>query len=166
MNYRISDETIARLIENVIKILVWIWPFRSLLDCFWINRRHFRSIESNFRSIENRIQSFLKTEFSRVQSLSNFFKTLFSLSLIGQGFQSLFLLFSLKFLQGFLSSKAGKTFIPFLFHLFSSFMHFYHAYWENFEPIENWGFCWFKPFLSKLIFGFLLWDDINLILGN
>ena len=74
--------------------------------------------------------------------------------------------FSLKFLQGFLSSKAGKTFIPFLFHLFSSFMHFCHAYWENSEPIENWGFCSFKPFLSKLIIGFLLWDDIYMILGN
>ena len=162
MNYRISDETIARLIENVIKILVWIWPFRSLLDCFWINRRHFRSIESNFRSIENRIQSFLKTEFSRVQSLSNFFKTLFSLSLIGQGFQSLFLSFSLKFLQGFLSSKAGKTFLPLLFHSFSCFMHFR----ENVEPKGNWDFWWFNLFLSQLINGFLLWDVIKLFLVN
>ena len=105
-------------------------------------------------------------KFSRVQSLSNFFKTLFSLSLVGQGFQSLFLSFSSNFFKGFCPLRPIKTFIPFLFHLFSSFMHFCHAYWENSEPIENRGFCWFKPFLSKLIIGILLRDDINMILGN
>ena len=51
-------KSISQPIENAIKILVWIWPFRSLLDWFWINRRHFQSIESNFRSIKNRIGSF------------------------------------------------------------------------------------------------------------
>ena len=55
-----SIELVAQLIENAIKILVWIWPFRSLLDCFWINRGHFRLIESNFQSIENRKESFWK----------------------------------------------------------------------------------------------------------
>ena len=32
-NFR-SIKTVSWLIENAIKILVWIWPFQSLLDCF------------------------------------------------------------------------------------------------------------------------------------
>ena len=55
-----SIESVSQPIENAIKILVWIYPFRSILDWFWINRRHFRLIESNFRSIKNRMESFLK----------------------------------------------------------------------------------------------------------
>ena len=43
---------------NCDKKLVWICLFRSVLDRCWINQRHFRSIKSNFRSIENHIESF------------------------------------------------------------------------------------------------------------
>ena len=120
-----SIESVSRPIENVIKILVWIYPFRSLLDWFWINRRHFQSIESNFRSIQNHIESFFKKLcFSRGQTLFQNFQKLFSLYSIGLRFKARFLSFSSKFLQGFLSSKAGKTFIPLLFHLFSCFHAF------------------------------------------
>ena len=73
---------------------------------------------------------FLKNiRFSRVVSLFKLFKSYFSLSSIGQDSKQDFLSFSLKFLQGFLSSKVGKTFLPFIFHLFSCFMHFFHAFW-------------------------------------
>ena len=94
-----------------------------------------------------------------------FSKSSFSLSSIGQDSKQIFLSFSLKFLQGFLTSKANKTFLPFLFHLFSCLMYFFSTFWENFEPKQNWGFCWFQSFLSKLIIGFLLWDVIKLFLG-
>ena len=54
---------------NCDKKLVWICLFRSVLDRCWINQRHFRSIKSNFRSIENHIERFfffLNFEFSCV----------------------------------------------------------------------------------------------------
>ena len=131
-----------RPIEIAIKILVWIWPFQSLLDWFWINRSHFQPIKSNFRSIENRMESFSKNFVSHV--FNHYFKKfqkLFSLSSIGLRFQARFLLFSHKFLQGFLSFKAGKTFLPLLFHLFSCFMHFFMHFRENVEPMKIWDFC-------------------------
>ena len=160
-----SIKPVSRPIEIAIKNLVWFCLFRSVLNCCWINRRHFRSIESKFRSIENHIESFLKTlSFHMFIIFSKHFKH-YSLSLFDRSrSQSKFLSFSSDYFARFLSSKAGKTFMPFLFHLFSCFMHFCHAYWENFEPKEIWGFCWFKPFLLKLINGFLLWDAINMIL--
>ena len=75
-----------------------------------------------------------------------------------------FLLFSSDLFARFFSPKAGKTILPFLFHLFSSFMHFCHAYSGNFEPKEFGVFVDLKPFLSRLINRFLLWDAINMIL--
>ena len=68
-------EPVSRLIEIVIKVLVWLCVFRSVLDCYWINRRYFRSIKSNFRSIENRIESFLKPLFLMRSSLFKPFST-------------------------------------------------------------------------------------------
>ena len=78
-----SIEPVARPIEIVIKILVWICSFRLVLDRCWINWKHFWSIESNFRSIKNRIESFFKTlSFHVFFTIQNFFKKLFlSLSL-------------------------------------------------------------------------------------
>ena len=32
-----SIKLVAWSIESAIKILVWTWPFQSLLNCFWIN---------------------------------------------------------------------------------------------------------------------------------
>ena len=153
---RISIEPVSRSIEIAIKILVWLYVFRSVLDCYWINQMY-------FQSIKNRIESFLKPLFLTCSSLfkpfSKHFLSLFDRS---KGQSARFLLFSSKFLQGFLSSKAGKTFIPLLFHLFSCFMHFR----ENVEPKGNWDFWWFNLFLSQLINGFLLWDVIKLFLVN
>ena len=128
----------------------------------------FQSIESNFRSIENRIESFFyRLFFSRVQTIFQNFQKLFSLYSIGLRFQVRFLSFLAKFLQGFLSSKAGKTFLPLLFHfVFHVSCIFFMLFRENVEPMKIWDFCWFKPFLWKLIDGFLLWDNINLIFAN
>ena len=78
-----SIAPVARLIEIVIKNLVWICPFRLVLDRCWINWRHVWLIESNFRSIKNRIESFFKImSFHVFFTIQNFFKMLFlSLSL-------------------------------------------------------------------------------------
>ena len=112
----------------------------------------------------NQILEFFKTfSFSCVHHSFNLFKS-YSLSLFNRSrSQSKFLSFSFEFFARFFSSKAGKTLLPLLFHLFSVFMHFCHAFGEIFEPKGIWDFCWFKPFLWKLINGFLLWDTIKLI---
>ena len=122
----------------------------------------FRSIEPIFRSIKNRIESFLKPLFLMCFSLFKLFKNTFSLYSIGPRLLARFLSFSSKNFARFFSSKADKTFLPFILHLFSCFMHF----GENFGPWRIWGFWCFKPFLSQLIIGFLLWDTIKLFLVN
>ena len=76
-----SIKPVSRLIEIAIKVLVWLYVFRSMLDCLWINWRYFRSIESNFRSIENLIESFLKPLFLMCSSLFKTFSKHLSLSL-------------------------------------------------------------------------------------
>ena len=111
-------EPIFQSIEIAIKIcyesLSVSIDARLVLD----QSKHFWPIESNFRSVENHIESFLKTEFLTCSSLFKlFFKTL-SLYSIGPRVQTRFLSFSTKIIQGFLSSKAGKTFIPLLFFYF------------------------------------------------
>ena len=72
--------------------------------------------------------------------IQNFFQNSFSLYSIGPRVKTRFLSFSTKFLQGFLSSKASKSFIPLFFLLFSVFMHFCHAFGVIFEPKGNWDF--------------------------
>ena len=118
-----SIEPVARPIEIVIKKLVWICSFRSVLDRCWINRRHFRSIESNFRSIENRIEIFLKLWVVTCSITFKLFQKHFSLSLssIDQGFQSIFCHFPSHFLQGFCLLRLVKLFYPsfFIYFLYS-----------------------------------------------
>ena len=118
-----SFEPVSQPIEIAIKILVWLYVFRSMLDWFWINRRHFWLIKYIFRSIEIRIESFLKPFFLTCFVTFKLFQKLFSLYSIGPRLLARFLSFSLKFLQVFLSSYTGKTLLPFLFHLFSFFLH-------------------------------------------
>ena len=93
--------------------MVWIYLFQSLLDqskVFSINRKSHRE--------------FLKKPLAfHVFYHFQTFQKLFSLSSINLRFKARFLSFSLKFIQGFLTSKANKTFITFLFHLFSCVMH-------------------------------------------
>ena len=90
-----SIEPISRPIEIGIKFLVSLCLFRSMLDWCWISRSIFdKSIEPIFRSIESRIESFLK---SLVFTWSNTISKHFLSYSIGQGFQSSFLSFSLQF---------------------------------------------------------------------
>ena len=78
-----SIESVSQPIEIAIKNLVWFCVFWLVLDRCWINRRHFWSIKPNFRSIENRIESFLKTLSFTCSSLFQKISKLFPLSLIG-----------------------------------------------------------------------------------
>ena len=109
-------------------------------------------------------------------TIQTFSKSSFSLSLIGQGSKQNFLSFSLKFLQEFLTSKAGKTFLPFLFHLFSCFMHFGKIL--NLRKIgvfvdfnlffQNWslGFCYGMLLNCSLVFNLinlLNWEKLNFL---
>ena len=135
------------------------WFESARFDHCWINWRHFRSIESNFRSIENHIESFLKLWVFTCSITYKLFQKHFSLFLRSR-LPINFLSFSLKLFARFLSSKAGKTLLPLLFHLFSLFMHFFMHLREIFEPKEIWGFWRFQSFIWKLINGFLLWDVI------
>ena len=108
-----------------------------------------------FCAQESVAKSFFKTCF-----LHMFFTIqTFWLSLFDRSKSNQLLSFSLKNFQRFLSSKASKILLPILFHLFLCFMHFR----EEFEPMKIWGFWCFQSFLSKLINGFLLRDDIKLI---
>ena len=135
-----SIKLVSRLIKIANKNLIWFCVFQLVLNRCWINRKHFRSIKPNFRSIEIHMESFLKTLSFMCSSLFQIFSnTILSLFDWSKG-QSKFLSFSFKSFARFLSSKAGKTFIPLLFHLFSSFMHFFMHYGDNFEPMKIWGF--------------------------
>ena len=105
-----SIKPVSRSIEIAIKIF-------ALILCVSIDRTYFSINQKLYREF------FKTTVFSRVMSLSNYFKHLFSLYSIGQGYQSNFLLFSSEIFARFFSSKVGMTFLPFLLHLFSCFMH-------------------------------------------
>ena len=160
-----SIEHVFRSIEIVIKIfgqpLFVSIDSRLILD----QSKHFQSIEPNFRSIENCIESFLKSWFSHVQlTIQKVFKHTQTLSL-SLSIRSVkapinFFVVFLQFFRKVFSSKASKIVLPFLLHLFSSFIHFSCIFWGNFEPINFWGLWWFKLVFFKLINGFLLDDDI------
>ena len=135
-------KSVSRLVENAIKILVWIWPFQSLLDWFWINRRHFWSIESNFRSIENRIKSYFKTLSFHVFNHFQTFSKHFSLSLRSvKASNHYFCCFPSNFFKGFCPLRLVRPFCPSFFHLFSCFMHYFMHFRENVKPMKIWDFC-------------------------
>ena len=120
-------EPVFRSIEIAIKIFGQ--PLFVLIDARLIldQSKHFRSIEPNFWSIKNRIESFFfffKSD-SHVQlTFQKVFKH--TLSLFDRSrLKSNFLSFSFNSFARFFSSKVGKTLLPFLLHLFSSFMHFF-----------------------------------------
>ena len=147
-----SIEYVFQSIEIAIKIfgqpLFVSIDARLILD----QSKHFRLIEPNFRSIENRIESFLKTWFSHVQlTFQKVFKNSLSIQLVKAQIK-FFLSFSANSFARFFSSKADKTLLPFLLHLFSSFMHFL----GKFRTYKFLGvFWWFKIVFFRLINGFL-----------
>ena len=143
--------------------MVWICLARSLLDWCWIDRMRFSIDWTYFRLIENWSESFLKHEIlTRSLLFQKFFKKLrlFSLSSIDPDSTSIFCRFSSNFLQGFCLLALVRPFYPFFFGLISLFMHFR----EIFGPIGFWDFWFLGCFLSQLINGFLLLDDVNMFL--
>ena len=103
--------------------------------------------------------------FSHVQTL---FKT-FSLSIQSiKASNQFFVIFLLSFCKVFSLPRPIRPYYPSFFIYFQVSCIFIMHIWE-FSNLRNLGvffffFCWFKPFLSKLINGFLLWDAINMIL--
>ena len=155
-----SIELVAWPNEIAIKNLVWIYLARSMLDWSnvifdWLNLFFYQS------KIVQRVFFFLKHEFFTCSSLFNFSKSsilsLFDRSRLKTNF---FCRFPSNFLQDFCLLVLVRLFFPFFFSLISFFMHLR----ENFEPMGFWDFWCFWCFLSKLINGFLLLDDINMIL--
>ena len=164
-----SIEPISRPIEIAIKNLVWFCVFRSVIDRYWINQRHFQSIEPNFRSIENRRESFFfkkKLWVSHVHHIFKTFETLFSLSLIGLRVKANFCRFPPILLQGFCPLRPVRPLHLSFFIYFQVSCIFFMYFRDNFETMKIWEFWWFKPFLSQLINEFLLWDDIQLFYVN
>ena len=75
--------------------------------------KHFWSIKFIFRSIENRNESFLKNFcFHVVSTISNFFKSLFSLIRSVKSIKAIFCRFPLKILQGFSPLRPVRPFYP------------------------------------------------------
>ena len=143
-----SIEPITRPIEIAIKILFWICLARSI-------KCNFRSIESVFRSIKNRSESFLKTwVFHVFFTIQNFSKSSFSLSLTDPDSKPIFLSFSLKFSSRFLSSSTGKTILPFLFW----FNLIFHALKGKISNLWDFGvFGVFNDFFQNWSMGFYCW---------
>ena len=69
-----SIKLVSRPIKIANKNLIWFCVFQLVLNRCWINRRHFRSIEPNFRSIENHIEFFKNLEFHMSITFPKLFK--------------------------------------------------------------------------------------------
>ena len=125
----------------------------------------FRSIKPVFQLIENRLESFLKHKLFTCSSLfQNFSKSFLALSLrpIQRKCFFFFCRFPLNFSQGFCRLAPVRPFYPFFFSLISFFIHFFMDFREIFGPNSFWDFWCLRGFLSKLINGFLLVDDVNM----
>ena len=163
-------EPISQPIEIVIKGLVWVCVFRSVLDCYWISWRYFRSIESNFRSIKNHIESFLKTFVSLVFFIiQTFFKTLI-LSLFdrSKGQNKIFVVFDQIFFKGFCHLRPVRPLYP-------SFFIYFHVscilgrmlnLWKfgDFDNLSLFFHNWLMGFCCGMLLNFsLVFNSINLM---
>ena len=107
------------------------------------------------------VREFFKTwDFHMFFTISKVFKKLFSLSSTDPDSLSIFCRFPSFFSHGFCLLVLARPFYSFFFSLISFFMHFR----EIFGPSNFWGFWCFSWFLSQLINGFLLLDDVNMFL--
>ena len=107
------------------------------------------------------VKEFFKTwDFHMFFTISKVFKKFFSLSSTDPNSLSIFCRFPLNFSQGFCCLAPVRPFYPFFFGLISLFMHFR----EIFGPNSFWWFWCLRCFLSQLINGFLLLDDVNMFL--
>ena len=108
----------------------------KLIQNFLVSLCLFRSIETDFWSIENRESSFLKTKFDLFKlTFQKFFK-LFFLSSTRQRLFLKFLSFSTDLFARFSFLQADKSILPFLLHLFSCFNAFFFMHFVGiFESI-------------------------------
>ena len=129
-----------------------------------------RLIEPDFRSIEDRISSFLKQFFDCFKNI--FFKKFFNFSSLSDlaRIHYIFLSFSSKIFASFSSLKAGKTILSLLLVLFSCFHAYFHAFKGHFRTSLLLGFFddsrlvfwnWSLGFVGILLYSCLLL--INLI---
>ena len=126
--------------------------------CFSIDRTYFLTDQKSVRE-------FFKTwAFHVFFTISKVFEKLFSLSLTNPNSKSNFCCFPSNFSQGFCRLAPVRPFYPFFFSLISFFMHFFKHFREIFGPNNFGGFWCFSWFLSQLINGFLLVDDVNMFL--
>ena len=108
------------------------------------------SIECNFRSIENRLESFLKHEIFICSSLFKIFQNALSLSLSLQPIHiqsNFFCCFRSIFLKGFCLLASVRLFFP---SFFSFFFFFLHAFKGEFQTYRNLGFLVFSMISFKI----------------
>ena len=115
-----------------------------------------RLIEPDFRSIEDRISSFLKQFFDCFKNI--FFKSFstFLLSSTWQGSTSHFLSFSSSIFARFSSLKAGMTILSHLFVLFLWFHAFFHAFKGYFQTSLFLGFLMIQGLFFEIDHGVLM----------
>ena len=148
-------------IKNVCESLSILIGARLVLD----QSKHFRPIESIFRSIENRVENFLKIDLHVFKlTLSKVFQLFLSLYNSVKAPIRFFCHFPPYILQGFSLPRPVRPLYP-------SFCIYFHfscmkscIIWEISNLWNFWGFL-IKPFLFQLINGFLLGDVINMIYG-
>ena len=121
----LSIKPVTRSIENAIKIrFESTWLDRCSIGVGLIEI-DFQSIESNFWSIENQLENFLKKAFLTCSShYSYFFKKLSLSSSSTDPLQVDFCRFLPNFSQGFCVQVSVRPFYPLVFILFTIFMHF------------------------------------------
>ena len=145
--------------------MVWICLAWLLLDWCWINRICFSIDRTYFSTDRKLVREFFKTwDFHVFFTISKVFKKLFSLSSTDPDSTPIFCCFPSNFLQSFCLLAPVRPFYPFFFGLISFFMHFFMHFREIFGPNSFWGFWCLRCFLSQLINGFLLLDDVNMFL--
>ena len=107
-------------------------------------------IEPVFRSIEQRVSSFLKTVLWLFQtSFSKVFQLFLSLSDLAR-LHSNFLSFSSSIFARFSSLKANKTILSLFLVLFSWFHAFFHAFKGYFRTSLDLGFLLIQGYFSEI----------------
>ena len=151
----------SNLLLDRSKLRLKIWFESTWLDWCWIDLNWFLIDRTYFSTDRKLVIEFFKNmRFSCVLHYFKSFQKFFSHSSTTPDSTSIFCCFSSNFLQGFCFLALVRPFYPFFFGLISFFMHFR----EIFGPVGFWGFWCLWCFLSQLINGFLLLDDVNMFL--
>ena len=166
-------KSVFQLIEIVIKICYKSLSIsigaRLVLD----QSKHFQPIESNFRSVKNRIESFLKNEFLTCSyTFSKLFKLFLSLFDLSKVPSKFFCRFPPKFSQDFPSTRPVRLFCPFFFiyFMFSCIKSCFLGKILNlldfgiFVDSNHISWNWSMGFCYKLLYNWSWWFNlINLV---